>query len=262
VPLRTTLHSGDIVEVLSTKKNNASLDWLDFLKTSRARQKVRSYFRKKELEDAYLLGEELFTKRFRKTKYKLKNVSEMEELMQFFKINDTKTFLAKIGKGELLISEIKHAIHELDMHNQVNQPDSHEISGEKDVINEARQKTKGIRIYDIDHKQNCKNPGFLHLQKTEPERIIHVDWCYENEGKEQTHIDLDIIGKRRTGFLLEILNKFAEMKIDLTYTNMKSKNNQSIGAFSFYVQNVGEMDKILIELYDVQGIQNIKWQKK
>ncbi len=159
----------------------------------------------------------------------------MEELMHFFKINDTKTFLAKIGKGDLLISDVKNAVHELDTHNQLNQPDSHEVSGEKDVIKEARQKTKGIRIYDIDnlmlnyakccnavpgdkvigyttrgrgitiHKQNCKNPGFLHLQKTEPERIIHVDWCYENEGKEQAHIDLDIIGKRRTGFYWKFL---------------------------------------------------------
>jgi GTP pyrophosphokinase len=292
VPMRTSLQSGDIVEALTTKKNNASLDWLDFLKTSRARQKVRSFFRKKELEDAYVLGEELFTKRFRKTKYKIKNISEIDKLLLYFKINDSKTFYTKIGKGELLITDIKQAILVLDSKQHNILDENNEIGSEKDVIQEARQKTKGIRIYDIEnlmlnyakccnavpgdkvigyttrgrgitiHKMDCKNPGFLYLQKKEPERIINVDWCYDKEGKEQVLIDLDIIGKRRTGFLLEILHKFAGFKIDLTYTNMKSRNNQSIGTFSFYIQNIEEVDKIILELYDVDGVQNIKWTKK
>lgn len=60
VPIRTILHSGDMVEIITSPRGNPSKDWIKFLKTSKARQKVRNYFHQKELEDAIYLGKEIF----------------------------------------------------------------------------------------------------------------------------------------------------------------------------------------------------------
>ena len=288
VPLRSTLSSGDIIQILSTKKNNASLDWLDFLRTSRARQKVRSYFRKKELEDAISLGSEIFVKRFRKTRFKLKNTESMNELLQYFKLNDLSTFFAKIGKSEIEIIDLKSAINFLENGDS----SLEEIIPEKEQSETKRKTTKGIKIEKIDnlmihyakccnpipgdevigyttrgrgitiHKKNCSNQGFINLQKKEPERILQVEWDYEKEEEDQIQINMDIIGNRRSGFLLEILNKFAEMKIDLTDTDMKSREHISIGKFSFCIPSLAEMDKIRSELNQISGIMNITWHKK
>ncbi|MCD4818866.1 MAG: bifunctional (p)ppGpp synthetase/guanosine-3',5'-bis(diphosphate) 3'-pyrophosphohydrolase [Candidatus Cloacimonetes bacterium] len=290
VPLKTELISGDVVDILTSKHINAGKDWMKFLVTHRARQKVRSYFHKKEIEDAIMLGEEIFIKRFRKTKYKLKNKPELLKLINQFKINDERSFLAKVGKGEILVSDIKNAIENLEEDFLEVAEIEKEEKTEIELADGARSKTRGIKIGNIDslmlnyakccnpvpgddvigyttrgrgitiHRKNCTNPGFIHLQKTEPERIIEVDWKYAEENNPLILIKLDIIGTKRIGFLSEILEKFKSMKINIEHTNMRSVKNLSIGNFKFYIKNIAEMDKVNLELLTINDIMNCAWE--
>jgi len=107
VPIRTLLHTGDVVEVLTSPQGHPSKDWLSFMKSSKAKQKIRTYFRHKELDDAIQLGEDIFLKNCRKIHYKFKNEEDILEIARRFKINDFKTFFAQIGKAIFSLRQSK-----------------------------------------------------------------------------------------------------------------------------------------------------------
>ena len=206
VPIRTLLHTGDVVEVLTSPQGHPSKDWLSFMKSSKAKQKIRTYFRHKELDDAIQLGEDIFLKNCRKIHYKFKNEEDILEIARRFKINDFKTFFAQIGKGDILFASIKEIIEEKQV--EENPIPEEPVFEELPDGSLERKVARGVKIGGIDnlmihyakcchpvpgdkiiayttrgrgitiHRQNCSNPGFIHLAKKEPERIMNVVWDY------------------------------------------------------------------------------------
>jgi GTP pyrophosphokinase len=81
VSLRHKLKNGEIVEVLTSKDSGPSRDWLSFVKTARARNRIKHYINQKEREDAADLGKKLLEKEARKFKTTWKKVLGKEELM-------------------------------------------------------------------------------------------------------------------------------------------------------------------------------------
>ena len=98
VPLRTELKTGDRVEIIAGSTPNPGRDWLEFMKSSKARQKVRTWLRRKEMEDAINLGREIFEKRSRKAHLKLVD-DEFAAVLKRMKITDENQLFARLGKG-------------------------------------------------------------------------------------------------------------------------------------------------------------------
>ncbi|HHE38955.1 MAG TPA: bifunctional (p)ppGpp synthetase/guanosine-3',5'-bis(diphosphate) 3'-pyrophosphohydrolase, partial [Candidatus Cloacimonetes bacterium] len=187
VPIRTLLHTGDVVEVLTSPQGHPSKDWLSFMKSSKAKQKIRTYFRHKELDDAIQLGEDIFLKNCRKIHYKFKNEEDILEIARRFKINDFKTFFAQIGKGDILFASIKEIIEEKQV--EENPIPEEPVFEELPDGSLERKVARGVKIGGIDnlmihyakcchpvpgdkiiayttrgrgitiHRQNCSNPG-------------------------------------------------------------------------------------------------------
>src|SRR4029079_13462223 len=79
-PLRTKLRNGDIVEITTQAGHNPSRDWLSFVKTSRARNKIRHWLTEQESEKAIELGRRMFEKESRKFKLNARDLLESEKL--------------------------------------------------------------------------------------------------------------------------------------------------------------------------------------
>src|SRR5213083_1832099 len=79
VPLRTRLRNGDIVQVMTTPGHHPSRDWLNFVVTSRARNKIKHYIHSEEKERSLELGRKLFDKEARRYGLNLKTLTEPEE---------------------------------------------------------------------------------------------------------------------------------------------------------------------------------------
>ena len=105
VPLDYKLENGDIVEVLTTKGAHApSRDWLNFVKTSSAREKIRSWFKKERREENVQKGREQLDKEFRRLRQQsLTSLKEerLLELAEDFKFNTVDDFLAAVGYGDV-----------------------------------------------------------------------------------------------------------------------------------------------------------------
>ena len=203
VPLRSRLYSGDVVQVLTSPQAKPSKDWVNFLSSPKARQKVRSYFKKLELQEYIDTGKELFFKRARKIHLKARTDSEILEIARNFKISDVRSFFAALGKNEITFDEVKEVLKEKEI------VDAPQII--QDELELKRKKSDGIIIEEITdillryakccspvpgdkiigyitrgkgitiHKTNCNNTGFFNQIKKEPERKVNVRWNYRDD---------------------------------------------------------------------------------
>ena len=200
-PVRTKLKTGDIVQILTSPQAKPSKDWLKFITSSKAKQKIRSYFREIEWQDATNMGKELFQKRSRKYHLRIKTEDEILSIARKFKINDIRTFYAALGNKDLTFDSILRILNkdtvglsdqESDAETIVELKDLPQITIEDidqvlvrfakccnpkpgDEIVGYTTRGRGVTI----HRKNCSNPGFLHLRQCEPERIIRVAWKKE-----------------------------------------------------------------------------------
>ena len=103
VPLNYHLNNGDVVEILTTKKEKGpSRDWLSphlgYINTSQARQKIRAWFKKQERTENIERGRELVDKELRRLGLSL---SERENLVKIFKFDNIDDFMASVGDGSI-----------------------------------------------------------------------------------------------------------------------------------------------------------------
>ncbi len=119
VPLESTLDNSDVVEVFTSKAPNAgpSRDWLGFVKSPRARSKIRQWFTKERREEAIEQGKEQIAKLMRKEGLPLKRLLSHESLMLaavHFKLADVSALYASVGEGNLSAQAVVRRV--IDLH--------------------------------------------------------------------------------------------------------------------------------------------------
>ena len=106
VPLRHELKNGDIVQVLTQKGHKPSRDWLTFVKTSRARNKIRTFLSATERTRSIEIGRKLLDKEARKTEVSLKQVSQSEALR-----GSAPRIWVQQGRGALRRRRLRKGLH-------------------------------------------------------------------------------------------------------------------------------------------------------
>ena len=109
VPLKTKLKNGDIVEIITQPGHKPSRDWLSFVKTSRARNKIRHWLTEQESEKAIELGRKMFEKEARKYKLNPKDLLEgqkMRRLLTDYGASKVEDLLSSIGYGKISAKQI------------------------------------------------------------------------------------------------------------------------------------------------------------
>lgn len=284
VTLKTELHNGDVIEIQTSPRSTPSKDWLKHMKSSKARQKVRAYFRQKELEDAIVLGEEIFIKKSRKLHIKFSS-NEILELAHAFKLNDMKTFFAKLGKGELLFDDIKLYLEE--KKNTTSHFELPQLSKEE-IVHLEQQKAKGVRIQGVDnlmlryakccnpipgdeiigyttrgrgitvHRRDCRNKGFQNLLETEKARIIDLEWDIPEQESKKFLAKLKVYGSKDPTVLMDIMERFSRKNIEIQNAKLSNPKPEIIGTFTFRTANIGTLQKVIAELMDVKGVHRIE----
>ena len=118
VPLESTLDNGDVIEVFTSKSATAgpSRDWLQFVKSPRARSKIRQWFTKERREEAIEQGKEQIAKLMRKEGLPLKRLLSQESLTQaaeHFKVADITALYASVGEGNVSAQAVVRRVVEM-----------------------------------------------------------------------------------------------------------------------------------------------------
>ncbi|MBO4769040.1 MAG: bifunctional (p)ppGpp synthetase/guanosine-3',5'-bis(diphosphate) 3'-pyrophosphohydrolase [Bacteroidales bacterium] len=105
VPIREVLHTGDVVEIITGKNQKPNPDWLNFVVTSKARNKIRQKLKEEE-NKAAAEGKEMLSRRLRNWKLEMDD-NQLAELVKKYKFKITNEFFAALGSGEIDPMEIK-----------------------------------------------------------------------------------------------------------------------------------------------------------
>ncbi len=275
-PLKATLSSGDLVEVIVSPNQKPNPDWLQFVKTSRARNKIKKWLKEQHFDESQKLGREMLQREFTRLRYK-KTDKDLAETAQLFGHNTLDGFLAAIGSGDLTIENV---IRKLAPEPVSSGPVANVLSK---VIRRVKGSDTGIRIHGMDqvaisfgsccqplpgdmitgfistgkgvvvHRVDCKNIPFL---MKHPERNIQVDWDADREAK--FNVRVRIMAEDRTQLLGDITVGLSKEDVNLLYIEMKREDNFASGRLVLEVKSLLHLQRVLKRIRAIPGVLHVE----
>jgi GTP diphosphokinase / guanosine-3',5'-bis(diphosphate) 3'-diphosphatase len=284
VPLRARLRNGDIVEIVTTAGHKPSRDWLNFVVTSRARNKIKHFIHAEEKERSLELGRKLFDKEAKRyglnlkqltdpdvmsrvlTEYGMGKADELYIALGYGKLSP-KNVLAKLApQGELkeappeggIASVVRRVlggsdddkitVHGIDDLMVFRARCCNPIRGEKIVGYITRG--KGVSV----HSATCSN--VLNLLY-DPERRIAVEWAKGNDGTPYT-VRLTIQVEDRKGILADVSSKIAGINTNIR--NVEATVDDQIGRIDMTVEinDVKHLQKVIKSLRSIAGVVDVE----
>jgi len=282
-PLRTRLKTGDKVEVETSSKINISKNWLKYVKSSKARSKIRSHLKKRRLEDAIELGKEIFIKKCRKFHLKFDTEQEIVALAKKFHLSNMQDFYAQLGQGNIIFPQIIEKLKSKSSENKKKIPEKKKenlaekisgviVDGQKNLMIKYAgcctplpgEKiigfvTKGRGI--IVHRQDCQEPNFLLKQKEMPERFISIDWDYSG-GKTTNKGNLTrlkIVCKNKNNILIDILSIIAKYDLSVEKTGSKLRKDHNLEIILFLISSKPQpLNKAIEEIEKLGTVRSVE----
>jgi GTP pyrophosphokinase len=282
VPLDYKLENGDIVDVLTTKGAHApSRDWLNFVKTSSAREKIRSWFKKERREENVQKGREQLDKEFRRLRQQsLTSLKEerLLELAEDFKFNTIDDFLAAVGYGDVSARGVVLRYSDRESPDQASETtvlgipltsaspstSGHvRVHGMSDMLTTLAQcckplagdavrgyitRGKGVTVHRADCV-NVRNAG-------DPDRIVEVEW---ERGNNQVYpVNIKIEAWDRTGLLRDIAAVIAESKINLSGADVQVYDDRTAVISTIVeIANLTQLSRLLERLEGVRDVHTV-----
>ncbi|WP_110183562.1 RelA/SpoT family protein [Nocardioides solisilvae] len=289
VPLESTLDNSDVVEVFTSKAPTAgpSLDWLNFVKSQRARSKIRAWFTKERREEATERGKEQIARLMRKEGLPLKRLLSHESLTEaatYYKLADVSALYAAVGEGNLSAQAVVRRVIELhggddgaaeDLAEGVTitgrrrRPQKVATAGDSGVVVQGSGDvwvklakcctpvppdpilgfvTKGGGVSV--HRKDCTNAESLQGQ---PERLIEVDWAPTAHSTFLVNIQVEALDRAR--LLSDITMALAESHVNiLSATLQTTRDRVSKSRFTFEMADATHLDSVLRAVRGVPGV--------
>ena len=280
VPLRYQLRNGDIVEVLTARGHKPSRDWLSFVATSRARNKIRTYLNATEKTRSIEIGRKLLEKEAGRSSVSLKQTTASEQFAEVLKdygFSKTDDLYAAVGYGKL---SPRNVLARLVPASELEEKTGAGASLARAVRRVFRGGEDKIKVNGMDdlmvYRANCCNPvpgesitGYITRGKgvsvhsvicsnllnlmVDPERRIDVSW--DGEKGTKYDITLSVNVEDRKGILADITSIIADTNTDIRTVEAKTFEDQK-GSIDVTVSisNVKELDRITKSIREVDGV--------
>ena len=283
VPLSHELKTGNTVEIITTKGHKPSRDWLNFVKTVKARTKIRAYINARERERSFSLGKEMCEKVFRKRNQNfnaLVKSGEIGTVADAYGFKDVDDLIAHVGFGKLTALQVLNKVLpdlEKDQREEVEQADLNKIvtrntgktdtgiivKGLNDILVRFSKccsplpgdpitgyitQGQGVTI----HRKNCVN-----VMKMSPERKIEVQW---SQGLTESYpASIRIKTDDRHGLLADIAAVISKARINILNAQSETTDD-GIGFFYFtiMVESSEQLRKIMSEIRRVKKVTDVK----
>ncbi len=278
VPLNHELDNDDIVKIKTNPNATPNKDWLNFVKTNQAKNKIKSYFSKKERNLLLEKGKDLFEKELRKRKLvfnEFLNEENISKISKELKLNDLEEIYLSIGTlrytPSYIISLVTNTstpdalLEKLSLHetNNISKNDI-SVAGMSDLLVNLAKCCKPVKGDDIIgfitkgqgitvHKKDC--PNIIN----EKERLIDVSW---NDYVSNDYLtDLYINCEANKNYLSDIIATLTKKNIYVDTLKTKEYDNMYTYELTIKIKNKAELDKIILDLENQSYIINVKRSK-
>lgn len=286
VPLDTALSSGDVVEVLTSKSESAapSKDWLNFVKSPRARAKIKQHFNAERKEQSVDVGRDMLAKAMRKQSLPLQQLMGSDALLEVvadLKYVSLEGLLSGIGEGHVSASSVvekiitkTQAAEDLNTGEltQITNPKPSKRGGDNyvlvknspDVLTKIARcctpvpgdeimgfitRGEGVSIHRVD----CKNVKSLHDQ---PERIVDVSWADSASGIYLVQIQVDALD--RSGLLSDVTRVLSENHVNILSASVTTRKDRvAMNKFAFEMADPSHLDHIFNQIRRIDAVYDV-----
>jgi GTP pyrophosphokinase len=278
VSLPYQLQTGDIIEIVTSKNHTPSKDWLKFVKTIKARSKIRQWVKTQEKERSISLGREMLDKAFRKERMSFTTLSKsekMDEVVEALGVKTLDDLIANVGYGKVTPLQVLRPFIV-----KPESPDSRESILEK-LMSRVRKKkpragvlVKGVEDILIKFGKCCQpvpgDPiiGYITLGygvtvhrascvnalRSSPERQIEVEW---NAGSAESYpVKIQIVSNDRMGLLADLVGNISKLGANILHASSDTKENKMVESqFTISVADTDHLEKILSAMRQVKQVQ-------
>ena len=288
MPIVTELKSGDIVEIITSDNSKGpSRDWLKFIKSSSAKNKINGWFKKAQKTENIERGKDLIEKEIKRIGIHYDELFKnhyIEPMLDRYKYKNLEEMYAAVGFGANSAGKVVARI----LQEYRKEHEEENIEEKIEELNKRRTKkpkpsNSGIVVKGIDNclvkLSKCCNPlpgdeiiGYITKGRgvsihrkdcinvkdllSEENRIIDVKW-YE-EAKENYNVNIQVLANDRTGLLMDILNAIKETKGKLMGVNTKTtKERIAIIDISIDIENIEELNKVIRAIRKVDSVYEV-----
>ena len=284
VPIDYQVESGEIVEVLTSSQQGKgpSRDWLNIVKTSEARSKIRNWFKKEKRDENITEGKKQLERELKKNKIRFadEHLKELlDKLVERQKCNDIDDFFAAVGYGGIPLTRIMPFLkEEYNRTAVVETPDTIEISESK-----TRTTSEGVIVEGIDnclvklsrccnpipgdsiigfitrghgvsiHKSDCTNVPDDIENTAEPERWVTAFW--DKTIKESFKASLSILCISRVALMADISGLLASMRVFINSVNTRENKDGTVNIYiTITVSSVEHLTSVAQRLEKIDGV--------
>nr|WP_245741822.1 bifunctional (p)ppGpp synthetase/guanosine-3',5'-bis(diphosphate) 3'-pyrophosphohydrolase [Pisciglobus halotolerans] len=296
VPLSYKLKTGDIIEILtSTNSYGPSKDWLNFVSTSKARNKIKRFFKLQDREKNIEKGRSMVEKQLQEMQFLPKEFltkSSIKQLLERFNFSDEDDLFAAVGYGELTALVVANRLTEKERRERKNEEKQKEIEQiELKAKKSEPEKMKikhegGIVIQGIDNLlirlSRCCNPvpgdeivGYItkgrgvsihrkdcpNVTETAADnnRLIEVEWEDTTLEGQEYDAELQVEGFNRSGLLNEILQVVNAHSKNLNNVNGKVDNNKMVViTLTIGIQNLHQLEKMADKIKSIPDVYSVR----
>ncbi len=271
VPLNTKLNNGDIVEILTSKTPSPRLDWLTFVVTKQASQKIRQWFKKNNREEHVKLGKTNLEHELTKAVFdEYAKQGEFEKIAKSMNYQSAEDLFAALGYGETTINKVTNKLKKpKEKSIEDNFKNSRRKNSEKDIIgleglmySFARccspipgepivgvvTRSKGVSV----HRADCKT-----LETIPPERLMHIQWAGVNTNKTY-NTTIRIETAEKLGLLKDVISAVSDNNTNIVSANIKTKNHVGIIEIGLELDNIDTLKKVIACIQSLPDVYSVK----
>lgn len=286
VPLEYQLGNGDIVEIL-TSKNSAgpSKDWLNFIKTSSAKGRIRQWFKREKRQDHIIKGRDLLESELRKRHLNPKDLmkdDKMQEIRSRFGYATIDDLYVSLGEGGVTVNQIINKLRDLYFKDK---PVEDIIATKAPISLPAHRdrETGSVRVKGVDdvatrlahccnplpgdtilgyitrgrgvsvHRMDC--PNMLNYLKNEKDRLLEVEWA-DDVGIYTVELEIRAIDRAR--LTTDVMDVIADVRIHINSIFSRVKNDQAVMNVKLEIKDLSKLQAVMERIQKVKDVLEIR----
>ena len=287
VPLESSLNSGDVIEVLTSKNPDAgpSKDWLNFVKSTRTRNKIKQWFTKERRDEAIEHGKDAIARAMRKQNLPLQKLMTQDSLGEIAsKLNyeDVSGLYAAVGEGHISTQSVIEKVL-ANVHDDVDNDDTDFVVPSRGPSKSLRSSDSGVLVRGAPdilvklakcctpvpgdtivgfitrgqgvsvHQQTCHNVTSL---LNEPERMIDVQWSPSSKSVFLVQIQIEALD--RSGLLSDVTRVLSEHHVNiLSATVNTTQERLALSRFVFEMSDTTHLDRVLNAVRRIDAVYDV-----
>ena len=275
VPLNTKIKSGDIVEIITSKKQQPNIGWKKYVVTSKARNEINRFIRKEHEKESVKLGEEILTKTMRRMKLN-NSISEFKNAFEKFGYADSKSMLNAIGSGILTVRDIFKKLRPKDQELLLKESELPKsklynfnrgeivLDGIENILVNVGKccnpipgddligfvtRGRGVTV----HQSSCRS---LPLLSRESDRLVQIHWNVNSS--ENFNVGLKVVGLDYKGWLKDLSECISKENINISSVDISAKESIAEAHLIVQVNNNRKLRRLMTKITKLKNIDYVE----